>query len=35
MHDVDGVPHADFSVVTKNQDGDDVLVGSATARLDP
>jgi acyl dehydratase len=30
-----GVPYADFSVRTRNQDGEDVLVGSATARLDP
>jgi len=35
IRDDDGVPYADFTVVTKNQDGDDVLVGSATARLDP
>jgi acyl dehydratase len=28
-------PTADFSVVTKNQDGDDVVSGYASARLDP
>jgi acyl dehydratase len=31
----DGVPYADVSVVTVNQDGDPVVTGSATARLDP
>jgi acyl dehydratase len=30
-----GVPIADFKVVTKNQDGDDVVSGYASARLDP
>ncbi len=31
----DGVPLADFSVRTVNQDGVEVFSGSATARLDP
>jgi acyl dehydratase len=31
----DGVPLADFEVVTVNQDGDAVVSGYATARLDP
>ena len=31
----DGQPVADFDVVTRNQDGDTVLSGTATARLDP
>jgi acyl dehydratase len=31
----DGTPVADFEVATRNQDGDVVLTGSATARLDP
>jgi acyl dehydratase len=35
VRDEGGEHLADFAVVTKNQDGDDVLVGSATARLDP
>jgi acyl dehydratase len=30
-----GVLLADFSVITRNQDGDTVVVGTATARLDP
>jgi acyl dehydratase len=30
-----GAHFADFAVRTKNQNGDDVVVGSATARLDP
>jgi len=29
-----GVNYADFTVVTKDQDGDPVVTGSATARLD-
>jgi acyl dehydratase len=29
-----GVTEADFSVVTRNQDGDDVVTGYAAARLD-
>ncbi len=32
---MDGQPVADFAVVTRNQDGDEVLTGTATARLDP
>jgi acyl dehydratase len=35
IRDVDGVPHADFSVSTVNQDGTPVVTGTATARLDP
>ena len=35
IRDVDGVPHADFSVSTVNQDGTPVVTGNATARLDP
>jgi acyl dehydratase len=35
IDDSDGVPIARFDVVTKNQDGDDVVIGYATARLDP
>lgn len=31
----DGVPHADFSVTTVNQDGVEVVTGYAAARLDP
>jgi acyl dehydratase len=31
----DGGPIADFDVVTRNQDGDAVLTGTASARLDP
>jgi acyl dehydratase len=30
-----GVPVADFTVSTRNQSGDEVLTGTATARLDP
>jgi acyl dehydratase len=30
-----GVPVADFSITTSNQDGDVVLTGTASARLDP
>src|ERR1700735_5178749 len=35
IRDVDGQPVADFDVTTRNQDGDTVLSGTATARLDP
>jgi acyl dehydratase len=35
VRDQDGHPVADFEVVTRNQDGDEVLRGTATARLDP
>jgi acyl dehydratase len=35
IREEDGVPYADVSVVTVNQDGDPVVNGSATARLDP
>jgi len=35
IHEVDGVPHADFSVTTVNQDGAEVVAGYAAARLDP
>ncbi len=31
----DGIHIADFSVVTRNQNGEDVVIGSASARLDP
>jgi acyl dehydratase len=31
----DGVPVADLTVATTNQDGDAVVTGNATARLDP
>lgn len=31
----DGTPVADFAVATTNQDGAQVLTGTATARLDP
>jgi acyl dehydratase len=34
IRDADGEPVADFRVVTRNQDGDEVLMGTATARLD-
>jgi acyl dehydratase len=34
IDDTDGVAIARFDVVTKNQDGDDVVIGYATARLD-
>jgi acyl dehydratase len=35
IREVGGVWFADLSVVTVNQDGDAVIKGSATARLDP
>ena len=35
IRDEGGTPFADFSVVTRNQKGEDVVVGSASARLDP
>jgi acyl dehydratase len=35
VRDDDGQPVADFDVITRNQDGDTVLTGTATARLDP
>jgi acyl dehydratase len=35
VRDTDDGPVADFDVVTRNQDGDVVLTGTATARLDP
>ena len=35
IHEDDGVPYADVSVVTVNQEGDTVVSGTATARLDP
>jgi acyl dehydratase len=35
LREVDGQPVADFEVVTRNQAGDPVLTGTATARLDP
>jgi acyl dehydratase len=35
VHDTDEGPTADFDVVTRNQDGDVVLSGTASARLDP
>jgi acyl dehydratase len=35
VREVDGQPVADFEVVTRNQAGDPVLTGTATARLDP
>jgi acyl dehydratase len=35
IREVDGEWFADLSVVTVNQDGDAVVKGSATARLDP
>ncbi len=35
LREADGVPVADFDVVTRNQHGDEVLTGTATARLDP
>ena len=31
----DGQPVADFAVVTRNQNGDETLTGTASARLDP
>ncbi|HUJ67653.1 MAG TPA: MaoC/PaaZ C-terminal domain-containing protein [Acidimicrobiales bacterium] len=35
IREVDGNPVADFDVVTRNQAGDAVLSGDASARLDP
>jgi acyl dehydratase len=35
LRDENGQPVADFSVTTRNQDGDTVLTGTASARLDP
>jgi acyl dehydratase len=35
LRDENGQPVADFSVTTRNQDGDTVLSGTASARLDP
>lgn len=35
IDEVDGVPHADLSVSTTNQDGVEVISGYAAARLDP
>lgn len=35
IRDDHGVPMADLTVVTTNQDGDEVVIGTATARLDP
>src|SRR4051812_4613518 len=35
IRDEGGTPFADFSIVTRNQKGEDVVVGSASARLDP
>jgi len=35
IRDEGGTPIADFSVVTRNQKGEDVVLGSASARLDP
>jgi len=35
IRDQEGIPIADFSVVTRNQKGEEVVVGSASARLDP
>jgi acyl dehydratase len=35
LREVDGQPVADLDVVTRNQVGETVLTGSATARLDP
>jgi len=34
IRDEDGLPLADFTVVTTNQKGENVVVGTATARLD-
>jgi acyl dehydratase len=33
-HDANGKPVAEFSISTRNQDGDVVVTGNATARLD-
>jgi len=35
LRDENGVPVADFSLVTWNQNGDQALSGTASARLDP
>src|ERR1700681_3706017 len=35
VREADGGPVADFDIVTRNQDGDPVLTGTASARLDP
>jgi acyl dehydratase len=35
IRDEAGTPIADFSVVTRNQHGEEVVRGSASARLDP
>ena len=35
IREADGVPVADLTVATTNQDGDNVITGTATARLDP
>jgi acyl dehydratase len=35
VRDTDGGAEADFQIVTRNQTGDEVLTGSASARLDP
>ena len=35
IREKDGVPVADLTVATTNQDGDAVITGTATARLDP
>jgi acyl dehydratase len=35
VREEDGVPLADFTVSTRNQSGDEVVAGYATARLDP
>jgi len=35
IREVDGEWFADLSVITENQDGDMVVKGTATARLDP
>ncbi|HUF98465.1 MAG TPA: MaoC/PaaZ C-terminal domain-containing protein [Ilumatobacter sp.] len=35
IRDDNGTPIADFSIITRNQKGEDVVVGSASARLDP
>jgi len=35
IREADGVPVVDLTVATTNQDGDTVITGTATARLDP
>jgi acyl dehydratase len=35
IREADGVPVADLTVATTNQDGEAVITGTATARLDP